>query len=140
MTFAVTLSVSKLYELSFWTIEHTSEMSRNVRINLNLRPCSIAIYGKFYLYCFTISNFSGLQIVKSWSGNYVVHFGSVKIHKHCSYWNVFSTGINGKLFSTVCYFLSHFCWSVNYVSRVSKFHNFFLTCSETVARCIFERF
>ena len=31
-----------------------------------------------------------------------------------------------RLFSTVCYFFSHFCWSVNYISRVSKFHNFFL--------------
>ena len=30
-----------------------------------------------------------------------------------------------RLFSTVCYFLSHFCWSVNYMSRVSKFHIFF---------------
>ena len=42
-----------------------------------------------------------------------------------------------RLFSTVCYFLSHFCWSVNYLSPVSKFHIFFLTCSETEARCIF---
>ena len=29
-----------------------------------------------------------------------------------------------RLFSTVCYFISHFCWSVNYMSRVSRFHNF----------------
>ena len=48
---SVTLSVSKLYELSLWIIEHTSEMSCNVSINLYLRPCCIAIYGKFYLYC-----------------------------------------------------------------------------------------
>ena len=26
-------------------------MSRSLSINLYLRPCSIAIYGKFYLYC-----------------------------------------------------------------------------------------
>ena len=45
-----------------------------------------------------------------------------------------------RLFSTVCYFLSHFCWSVNYMSQVSKFHNFFLACSGTEARCIFEGF
>ena len=32
-------------------MEHASEMSRNVSINLYLRPCSIAIYEKFYLYC-----------------------------------------------------------------------------------------
>ena len=58
---SVTLSVSKLYELSLWIIEHTSEMSRNVSINLYLRPCSIAIYGKFYLYClYHLRLFSGL--------------------------------------------------------------------------------
>ena len=43
-----------------------------------------------------------------------------------------------RLFSPVCYFLSYYCWSVNYMSRVSKFHSFFLTCSETEA--IFEGF
>ena len=60
-TFSATLSVSKLYELSLWIIEHTSEMSRNVSINLYLRPCSIAIYGKFYLYClYHLRLFSGL--------------------------------------------------------------------------------
>ena len=32
-------------------MEHTSEMPHNVSINLYLRPCSIAIYGKFSLYC-----------------------------------------------------------------------------------------
>ena len=37
-------------ELSLWIIEHISEMSRNVNINFYLRPCSIAIYGKLYLY------------------------------------------------------------------------------------------
>ena len=62
-------------------------------------------------------------------------FGSVKIHK-C----VFSTDIMARIFSTVSYFLSHFYWSVNYMSQVSKFHNFFLTCSKTEARCTFERF
>ena len=45
-----------------------------------------------------------------------------------------------RLFSTVCFFLSYFSWSVNYMSRVSKFHYFFLTCSETEARCIFKGF
>ena len=114
-------------------IEHTSEMSRNVSINLYLRPCSIAVYRKFHLYCLYHLRFF-------WSVNYVLHFASVKVHKHCLYWNVCSTDINGKLFSTVCYFLSHFCWSVNYVSWVSKVHNFLLTCSETEARCIFKGF
>ena len=35
--------------------------------------------------------------MKIWSVNYVLHFGSVKIHKHCLHWNVFSTDINGKI-------------------------------------------
>ena len=59
--FRATLSVSKLYELSFWIIEHISEMSNKVSINLYLRPCSIAIYGKFYLHClYHFRLFSGL--------------------------------------------------------------------------------
>ena len=49
--FSVTLSVSKLYELSLWIMELISEISSNISINLYLTPCSIAIYGKFYLYC-----------------------------------------------------------------------------------------
>ena len=44
------------------------------------------------------------------------------------------------LFSAVCYFLSGFCWSVNCMRRVSKFHNFFLICSETEAMFILEGF
>ena len=51
--FSAALSVSKLYELSLWIKEHTSEMSSNISINLYLRPCSIAIYGKFYLFYLT---------------------------------------------------------------------------------------
>ena len=79
-------------------MEHTSEMSRNVSINLYLRPCSIAIYGKFYLYClYHLRLFSGLQIVKILSVIYVLHFGSVKIHKYYLYWSVFSTDINGNI-------------------------------------------
>ena len=47
--------------LSLWIIEHTSEMSSNVSINLDLRLCSIAIYGKFYFYClYHLRLFSGL--------------------------------------------------------------------------------
>ena len=42
--------------------------------------------------------------------------------------------------STVCCFFSHICWSVNCMSWVSKFNNFFLTCTETEARFIFEGF
>ena len=49
--FSLFLLASKLYELSLWIIEHILEVSRNVSINLYLRPFSIAIHGKFYL-CF----------------------------------------------------------------------------------------
>ena len=45
----------------------------------------------------TFSNFFGLQIVQIWSINYALHFGSAKIHKHCLYSNVFSTGIYTKI-------------------------------------------
>ena len=37
-----------------------------------------------------------------------------------------------RLVSTVCYFLSYFCWSVNCMSQVSKFHKVFPTGSETL--------
>ena len=43
-------------------------------------------------------------------------------------------------FLTICSFLNHFCWSVNYMSRVSKFNNFFVICSEIKARRIIEGF
>ena len=45
-----------------------------------------------------------------------------------------------RFISTVCYFFSYICWSVNCMSWVSKFNNFFLTCTETEARFIFEGF
>ena len=93
-TFSATLSVSKLYYLSLWIIEH-------------LRPCSINIYGKFYLYCwYHLRLFSGLQILEIWFVYYVLHFGSVKIHKHCLYWSVFSTDLNGKIIFN-CFLLSN---------------------------------
>ena len=119
-------------------MEHTLEMPRNVSINLYLRPCRIAIYGKFYLYYLYHLRLFWSVTCENVVCNYVLHFGSVTIHRHCLYWNVFSTDINGKIIFNCLLLLSHFCWSVNYVSRVSKFHNFFLTCSETEAWCIFE--
>ena len=70
-------------------------MSKSLSINLYLRPCSTAIYGKFYLCClYHCRLFSGLEIGEIWSINYALHFGCVKIHKHCLYWIVFSTDIN----------------------------------------------
>ena len=81
-----------------------------------------------------------------WSVNYadllhkLLHFEKVKIHKHCLCWKVFSTDITERLISTVWCFFSYICWSVNCVSWVSKFNNFFLTCTENEARFAFEGF
>ena len=60
-----------------------------------MKPCSIAIYGKFCLHFFyQLRLFSGLQIVKILSVNYLLHFGNVKIHKHCLYCSVVSSHID----------------------------------------------
>ena len=73
--------------------------------------------------------------------NYVLRFGSVKIHRHCLYWSYLVLAYMEILFSMICcHFLSHFCSSVNCVSQVSKFHKVFLTWSETETRFKFERF
>ena len=45
-----------------------------------------------------------------------------------------------RFISTICYFFSHICWSVNCMNWVSKFKKFFLTCMETGTRFIFEGF
>ena len=45
-----------------------------------------------------------------------------------------------RLFSVVCYFLSYFCYFVNCMSQVGKFHNCFQICSEIEASFIFEGF
>ena len=45
-----------------------------------------------------------------------------------------------RFISTFFWFFSYICWSVNCISWVSKFNNFFLTCRETEARFIFEGF
>ena len=116
-------------------------MSRSLSTTLYLRPGSISIYGNFYLCClYHFRLFFGLWIVQIWSINYAWRFGSVKIHNHCLYWRAFVLTWAEILFSTVCYFYSYYWWSVNYTSRVIKFHNFFLTCSETEAKGIFEDF
>ena len=84
--------------MSLWIVEHTSEMYSNLSINLCLRPCSIAIYGKFYLYfLYHLRQFSDLSILKIWSVNYVLHFESFKICTHCLYWSVFRACLNGKI-------------------------------------------
>ena len=78
--------------------------------------------------------------MKIWSVNYALHFGSVKIHKHCLYWSVFSADINGNIILNCLLLLKIFLLVSNYMNQVSKFYNFFLTWSETKARCIFEGF
>ena len=61
--------------------------------------------------------------MKIWSVNYVLHFGSVKIHKHCLYWNVFSTDIDGKItFNCLLLFkpfllVSKLCESSQYIPK-----------------------
>ena len=116
-------------------------MSRSLTINLYLRPCSLAIYGNFYLYCLYIFRlFSSLQIVQIWSK--IMHY----ILEVSKYTNIIYIRVYlvlpyiERLFSSVCYFLSYFCWLVKCMSRVNKFHNFFLSYLEAGARSIFEGF
>ena len=69
-----------------------------------------------------------------------LHFGSVKIHKHCLYWKGFSANIYRKIFFNCLLLFSYISWSVNCKSWDSKFHHFFLTCLGTKVRFIFEGF
>ena len=43
-----------------------------------------------------------------WSINYLLHFASVKIHKHCLYWKVFRTNILQDFFQQSAAFLAIF--------------------------------
>ena len=67
-------------------------------------------------YTFWSVNYANLAI------NYSLHFENVKIHKHCLYWKVFSTDIYRKIYFNS---LMLICWSINCISWVSKFKNFF---------------
>ena len=87
-------------------------MSSDISINSYLRPCSIAIFGKFCLYCLPISDFSDLQIVKIWYMNYALHFGSAKIDKNSLYWSLFRTDINRKVIFD-CLLLFKLFWLVS---------------------------
>ena len=81
---------------------------------------------------------SGLQIMQIWSINYYIlrmsrYTNIVYIRRY-----LVLTYIQ-RFISTVCCFLAIFvARSVNCMSWVSKFNNFFLTCRETEARFIFE--
>ena len=59
--------------------------------------------------------------------------------KNCLYGSAFSTDINGKIIFNCLLLISHFRWLVNYMNEVSKFHNFFLTCSETERQGVYLR-
>ena len=50
-------------------------MSRNVSINSYFRAFREVLFVPFVLF----QTFSGLQIMKIWSVNYGLHFGSIKI-------------------------------------------------------------
>ena len=77
-------------------------------------------------------------IMEIWSIYYSLYFGSFKIHKHCLFGRYLVLTYIVRFSSTVFCFFSYIFWSVNCMSWVSKFHNFFLTCSETEARFIVE--
>ena len=118
--------------MSLWIIEHISETSSNISINLYLRPGSIAIYGKFYLFYFTFF----------WSVNC-----ENLVHKLCiTFWKCqdiqtlfilecvfgkfnskFSVLFLTLLLSTLqivqVTFLVPFCWSVNCLSWVFESQN-----------------
>ena len=65
--------------------------------------------------------------MKIWSINYELHFGSVKLHKHCLYCNAFSTDINITIIFNWFLLFKLFLLVSNW-------------CTETKARCIFNGF
>ena len=78
-------------------------------------------------------NFSLLVCKLSKSGLWIIHY----ILKMSRYANIVFLGSYlvptyiERFIWTVCCFFSYICWSVNCMSSVSKFNNFFLTCMET---------
>ena len=105
-------------------------MSRSLSTNLWLKPGSISIYGKFYLCCTTLDFFWSVNCA-----NMVYKLCITFLKCQCQDTkNIFVFFFIGvylvltwmeRFFSTACYFLSYYCWSVNCMSRVNKFHNFF---------------
>ena len=69
-----------------------------------------------------------------------ITFWSLKIHEHCLYWKVFSTNKYSKIFFNSLLLFQLYLLVVNWMSWVSKFYNFFLTCSETEEKFIFDGF
>ena len=56
--------------------------------------------------------------------NYLLNFGSVKIHKHCYIGKYLVLAYTERLSSTVCCFFSYIFWSANCMSWIKKFHLF----------------
>ena len=87
-------------------------------------------------------NFSLLVCKLSKSGLWIIHY----ILKMSRYANIVFLGSYlvptciERFIWTVCCFFSYICWSVNCMSSVSKFNNFFVTCMETKSIFIFESF
>ena len=100
--------------------------SRNLSINLYLRLCCVAVYKSSICTVCVISDFFlvcklckfGFLIT-----NYILEKSRYTNNVYIEVYLVL-TQIK-RLFSTVCYLLSYFFCSVNHMSWVSKFHNFF---------------
>ena len=75
-----------------------------------------------------------------WSIIYSLHFENVKIRNIVYIGRYLVLTFIERFISTVCCFFSYVCWSVYCMRWISKFNNFFLTCTETEARFIFEGF
>ena len=93
---------------------------------------------------FATTSYSWIFVV--WSINYANLVHNYYILKMSRYTNIVYIGrylvltYIERFATTVCCFFSYICWSVNCMSWVSKFNNFFLTCTETEARFIFQGF
>ena len=77
---------------------------------------------------------SGLLIMQIWSINYYILTRYTNIGRYLALTYI------ERFISTIWCLFSYICWSVNCMSWASKFNNFFLTCTETEARFIFEGF
>ena len=139
--FSADLSASKLCESVNWMncMNHITYL-RNVSINLYLRPCSIAIYVKLYLYCLShFRLFFWFVNCKNLFYNLCIAFWKCQ-DTHCLYWSVFSTEINRKIIFNCLLLLKQ----VLLVSRLCELSQgvpeFFLLCLETKARFTIEGF
>ena len=97
-----------LYELSLWIIK-ISRGCPEAKVLIYIWDLAVLLFWGFICTVCTISDFF-LVCKLHKSVNYTSHFGSVKVHRRCLYWNVFSTDINRKF---IFNFLNYFYKSVN---------------------------